>query len=321
MNYPTPAWMWIVLAATIGVLLAIDLFVHRGERASGKRFAIIWSVIWIAAGLAFNVLVWMVLGQQAGAEYLAAYAIEKSLSVDNLFVFLIIFQSLNLSKQNQQTVLMWGVLGALVFRALFIMLGVSALDRWDWIVYVFAVLLIVAAIHAVRKDPSVEKESGLVNWLSSHLPVTSHFDGSRFWIEQNGKRVATPLLIAVVAVELSDIMFAIDSIPAALAVTRDRFIVYSSNAFAILGLRALYLVLATTIAHMRYLHYGLAAVLAFAGVKMLLGDAFHIPPLISVAIVVFAIGVSVLLSIRARPREPGSIERRPAAAPSEHRPA
>jgi tellurite resistance protein TerC len=294
--------MWIVFGVTMAVLLAIDLFAHRGSHGEGRKSAIVWSVIWIGAGLAFNVFVWITLGGYAAKEYLAAYAIEKSLSVDNLFVFLVIFRSLGVPKEKQQTVLTWGVLGALALRALFIMLGVAAIEKWDWVVYIFGGILFFAAYHAFREDPTGMKESKLVAWLSRQLPVTEQYVGSRFFTRRNGRLVATPLFVAVIAVEATDVMFAIDSVPAALSVTRERFLVYSSNAFAILGLRALFVVLARTIAQMKYLHYGLAFVLALAGAKMIASDFFHVPPLLSVGLIVLAIGSSVYFSVRARRR-------------------
>lgn len=295
-----PPWAWIAFAATVVVMLAIDLFAYRGARAESRRVTLTWTVIWIAIGLLFAVFVWMMFGGRLAQEYLGAYAIEKSLSLDNLFVFLLIFHSLNIPHKFQHKVLFWGILGAVVFRGIFIFLGVAALRRWEWVSYIFGAILIYAAIRAWREDPMHKKKSNLVEWLSRHLPITKKSDSGKFIVRNEAGRCATPLLIALLAIELTDIMFAIDSVPAALAITRDEFLVYSSNIFAILGLRALYLLLSQTIPRLRYLHYGLAAVLGFAGLKIMANDRVPIPPLVSVGIIALIIGASVWASLRAR---------------------
>ena len=299
----TPAWDWIVFAVVLGFLLGLDLFLHRGGRETSRRAAIAWSVVWIAAGLAFAGFVYATLGGEAALEYVAAYAIEKSLSLDNLFVFLIVFKSLQIPREAQHRGLSWGVLGALVFRAIFIFLGAAALERWEWVVYPFGILLAIAAWRAFLGVPKEEQESALVAFLARHLPFSRKGQGDRFVVREDGRRKATPLLLAVIALELTDILFAVDSVPAALAVTRNEFIVYSSNAFAILGLRSLYLVMAHTIAELRYLHYGLAAVLAFAAVKLVGAQWFHVPPLLSVGLILAMIGAAVWASLRARTRD------------------
>lgn len=311
-----PAHAWPTLAVSLGVLLAVDLFSHRGGRASTPRAAILFTVLWVAAGLLFNVYVWATMGGDKAHEYLAAYLIEKSLSLDNLFVFLLIFQSMKIPKAEQHTVLSWGIFGALVFRALFVFLGVAAVERWEWVTYVFSAILLLAAIRAFREDPREQRESGIVRFLSRYLPVTRDVDGTRFFIhEASGRWVATPLLVAVCAVELTDIAFAVDSVPAALSVSTDRFIVYSSNAFAILGLRALYHVVAGAIERLAYLHYGLAAVLAFAALKIGISEWVHIPAWISVLIVVACITAAGLVSwIVGRPPARDKRGGRPASA-------
>jgi tellurite resistance protein TerC len=285
--------------------LALDLFLHRGQRETSRRAAIAWSVVWIVAGLAFALFVQATLGPERAIEYVAAYAIEKSLSLDNLFVFLIVFKSLSIPKENQRRGLSWGIFGALAFRAVFIFLGAAAIERWSWIAYVFGALLLVAAYRAFLGVPKEEDENRLVAFLSRHLPVSRAKGSDEFVVREAGRLVATPLLVAVLALELTDVLFAIDSVPAALAVSRDEFVVYSSNAFAILGLRSLYLVMAHTIAEMRYLHYGLAGVLAFAALKLISADWIHVSPLLSVAIIVTIIAAAVWTSLRAGPRELG----------------
>jgi tellurite resistance protein TerC len=213
---------------------------------------------------------------------------------------------MKIPQAHQRVALTWGVLGALVFRAIFVFLGIEVLHRWGWVEYIFAALLIYAAFRAVREDPGdVSEDNKLVAWLVRHLPVSGPQEEPHFVVREEGLLKATPLLIAVLGLEATDILFAIDSVPAAFSVTRDEFIIYSSNVFAILGLRSLYIVLAHTIAELRYLHYGLAAVLAFAGGKMLLGKAgYEVPPLVSVGLIVAAIGLAALASVVARSRRP-----------------
>jgi tellurite resistance protein TerC len=244
------------------------------------------------------VFVWFAFGGRAAEEYLTAYLIEKSLSLDNLFVFLIIFQTLKIPEGKQHKVLFWGIFGAAVFRGLFISIGVRAIQRWDWISYIFGAILLYSAVRIFRKDPSKQRESRLVAWLEQHLPVTQKLQGDSFISRKEGQRAATPLLLALIAVELSDIMFAIDSVPAAFSVSRAPFILYSSNIFAILGLRSLYVVLTHVLARFRYLHYGLAGVLGLAGVKLMIGQWIDIPPLVSVGLIGLMIGAAVWASLR-----------------------
>jgi tellurite resistance protein TerC len=295
-----PAWVWIAFGVLFFVLLAIDHIAHRGERGASARVALAWTIIWIAAGLGFNVFVLLFLGTQAAAEYLATYLIEKSLSTDNVFLFLIIFDSLNIPKVHQHKALFWGILGAVVFRGLMIFLGAHALGRWEWVTYIFGVIILYAAYRAFRKKPGKTEKSKLVQWLSEKLPITDDTHGGRFITRENGKRAATPLLLALVAIELTDIMMAIDSVAVAFSMSRNPFVIYTSNVFAILGLRALYLLLANTIAELPYLHYGLALVLAFAGVKLLADPLVEVPPLVSVAFTVIVIGASVWVSLQKR---------------------
>jgi tellurite resistance protein TerC len=299
-----PTWIWVVFWAVVLVLIVVDLLAHRGRHGESHKAAVIWSVIWIATGLAFNVLVWRVFGTQAAHEYLAAYFIEKSLSLDNVFVFLVIFRSLGIPSRAQHNVLFLGIFGALVFRALFIFVGAAALQRWHWVAYVFGAILLITAWRVFREDPAKQQENKAVRWLAHRLPVTHEVHEKKFIVRlEDGRRVATPLLLALLGLELTDILFAVDSVPAAFAVTQDTFILYSSNAFAILGLRALYLLLAGTVGQLRYLHYGLAGVLAFAGLKMVLEPWLHVPPLLSVGIIIALIAGSVVASLHAKRRD------------------
>jgi tellurite resistance protein TerC len=304
-----PSWTPFVFAAVFGGLFAIDLVVHsKGHRESRKK-ALMWTLIWVAAGLSFWIFIWAVSGADPAHEYFAVYILEKSLSLDNLFVFLIIFKSMGIPTRHQRTGLSWGILGALIFRAVLVMAGVSAVERWSWLEYVFAAFLFYAAWQAFREDPSEKKKSRSVEWLARRLPVSKSTDTSKFIVGKKGARQATPLLIAVIAIEVSDFIFAVDSITVALSITRNEFLIYTANAFAILGLRALYILLEHTIARLRYLHYGLAAILAFAGLKMVAGHYLEIPPLVSVAIIVACMAAAAWFSVR----DGGGTKRRRAA--------
>lgn len=292
-----PVWAWIFFGITLLILLFVDLFSHRGGREASRGWAIFWSVVWVGAGLAFTIFVWYAIGGRAVDEYLAAYLIEKSLSLDNMFVFLIIFQTLRIPNENQRTALTWGIFGALFFRAVFIFAGSAAVERWDWMNYIFGLILLAAAVHSFRENPNEVKESSLVHWLSEKLPVSRDSGTRHFLIKENGITKASPLLVSIIALELTDVLFAVDSVPAAFAVTREPFLIYSSNAFAILGLRSLYIVMAQFISELRYLHYGLAAILAFAAVKVTISNWVHIQPLVSVAIILVLMGSSVCASL------------------------
>ncbi|MCA9792853.1 MAG: TerC/Alx family metal homeostasis membrane protein, partial [Candidatus Eremiobacteraeota bacterium] len=256
-----PGWAWLVLGLIVVVLLAVDLWSYHGERRQGKalhRKNLYWTIAWICVGLGFGGFVWVVGDGQMAQQYYAAYAMEKGLSLDNLFLFYVIFKGLKVAEKYQHRVLFWGILGAVVFRGIFIFLGVEAIERWNWVSYLFAAILLYGAWRSARKDPGEEEGSRTVDWLSDHLPVTKKIEDDSFLADKDGKRMASPLLLALLAIELTDVMFAVDSVPAALSVTHNRFLVYSSNIFAILGLRALYLYLQTSFDKFRYLHYGLA---------------------------------------------------------------
>jgi tellurite resistance protein TerC len=301
-----PAWAWALLASIVFVSIAIDLFAHRGDHVDSKKRALVWTLIWVAVSLAFNLFVALWFGWTAGEEFLAAYLLEKSLSVDNLFVFLLVFGALSIPATEQRRVLTWGILGAIISRGVLIFAGAAAVQRWHALTYVFGGLLVIAAFKLLRsgeEKPVDEEPSAVVKWLQKKLRWTKQLHGHHFFVKIDGKRFATPLFIALLAIEATDIVFAIDSVPAAFAVTNEPFIIYSSNLLAILGLRALYIVLAGALAGLRYLKYGLAAVLGFAGAKLLLASWIKIPPLVSVGIIVVCITLSVIASIRANRRE------------------
>jgi tellurite resistance protein TerC len=296
---PFPLWAWFVFGAALLACVAIDLILHRGARQRSRAAAITWTGLWIGVGLGFTFVIWGVLGGQRAWEYVTAYLVEKSLSLDNLFVFLVIFRTLGIPHENQRSVLSWGILGALVFRLGFVLLGIAALERYEWVLYVFAALLAWAAVRMVREDVTKQKESRAASWLKRHLPVTQEVQGTSFLVRSHGRWFATPLFVALIAVELTDIVFAIDSVPAALAISPSRFVVYSSNALAVLGLRSLFVLLEGLISKLKYLHYGLAAVLFFSAVKLASARWVEISPIASIAIILGCIGATIWPSVRA----------------------
>jgi len=300
---PVPLWIWFVFGAVLVAFLAVDLVLHRGSRLRSRAAAITWSAIWVGVGLLFAIVIWAVLGGRRAGEYIAAYLVEKSLSIDNLFVFLVVFRTLGIPHDSQRRVLSWGIFGALVFRLGFIFVGVAAIERYHSVVYVFAAILLWAAWRMLREDVTKKTESKAARWLAAHLPMTRELHGDSFFTVERGRRVATPLFAALCAVELIDIVFAVDSVPAALAISQSRFIVYSSNALAVLGLRSLYILLDHLIGELRYLHYGLAAVLAFAGLKLMTSRWFEIPAPLSIGIIVVCIAAAIWPSVRALRRE------------------
>ncbi|MFN2564508.1 MAG: TerC family protein [Gemmatimonadaceae bacterium] len=305
---------WALFGAIIVAMLAIDLGAFRGTRGASRemtpRSAALWTAAWIGLALLFGFVVLAFYGPSAALTYLTAYLLEKSLSIDNIFVFVLIFAQLQIPEGEQRRVLYWGVLGALVMRALLIAAGVYLLERFHWVIYPFAVLVILAAVRMVAGR---EKERAAVaaacavcgSWVARLIRITPVLRGGRFWVRQGGRLVATPLFIALVVVETTDLIFALDSIPAVLSVTRDPFLVYTSNVFAMLGLRSLYFLLAGAVERFRYLRTALAAVLAFVGGKMLLGDVVEVPTWVSLVVIAIAIGLGVAISL-ARPPRPGA---------------
>jgi tellurite resistance protein TerC len=293
---------WVIFAVAVGGLLSLDLFVfHREAKPVRMREASAWVAVWVALGLAFGGWIFLTRGSTSGAEYLAGYLIEYSLSMDNVFVFAVLFAYFGVPPKYQHRLLFWGVLGAIVFRAIFILAGTALLESFSFVVYLFGALLLFTAWRMVTAgtenvDPSANPVLKLMRRL---IPVTDEFEGQAFFTRRNGKLWATPLFAALVVIETSDIMFAIDSVPAILAITQDTFIVFTSNAFAIMGLRSLYFMLAGLIDRFEYLKYGLAALLAFAGIKMLLSDLFHIDVWISLGIILAILVVSVVVSLLA----------------------
>jgi tellurite resistance protein TerC len=305
-----PTWWWFGFNALVLVLLALDLGVfNRRAHAVGMREALSWSAVWVTLALAFGGWVGTSMGKQAMLEFYSGYLIEQALSVDNLFVFILIFGYFRIPPALQHRVLFWGILGALLMRGTMIAAGALLLARFHWIIYLFGGFLLVTGVRmAFGGDAQVEPEANpVIRLLRRVLPLTSQFHGDRFFVREPGgdgalRLMATPLFVVLALVETTDIVFAVDSIPAVFGVTRNPFLVYTSNVFAILGLRSLYFVLAGVIGTFHLLKYGLALVLAFVGGKMLLSGYLHVATGVSLAIVASVLAGSVLLSLVVRPR-------------------
>ncbi len=309
-------WLWLGFNAFVLALLALDLGVfHRKAHEVSIREAATWSAVWVALALAFNAAVYRFMGPEAGLQFLTGYLIEKALSVDNIFVFVLVFSYFRVPALYQHRVLFWGVLGALVMRGLMIAAGAALITRFHWIIYVFGAFLVVTGIRmATQREADIEPESNPVIRLVRRLvPVTGRYDGQRFFVREAGRRAATPLFVVLVFVETTDLIFAVDSIPAIFAVTTDAFLVYTSNVFAILGLRSLYFLLAGVIHRFHFLKLGLAAVLVFVGAKMLLADVYAVPVGASLGVIALLLGASVAASLLF-PREAGAHD------PAEHAP-
>jgi tellurite resistance protein TerC len=297
------AGLWLGFLAFVLAMLALDLGVfQRRAHQVRAREALTWTGVWVALALSFNLAVYLWFGADHALEFLAGYLIEKALSVDNLFVFIVVFAAFKVPAELQQRVLLWGVLGALVLRALFIVLGAALLQRFHWISYFFGALLVFTSGKLlVQREESLDPRRNLaLRLFRRFVPSVEEFRGGRFLVIEAGKRYATPLLLVLIVIEASDIVFAVDSIPAVFAVTEDPFIVFTSNVFAILGLRALYFALADIVNRFHYLKPALAFVLAFVGGKMLLGAVIKIPIGVSLAVIGGILGSAVLLSLLRR---------------------
>ena len=300
-----PLWAWIALILGVPVLAAIDLFFfgRGGEKVSVKK-AGIWSLGWIALGLSFAIVLGATQGSTAAGEYLSGYLIEWSLSVDNLFVFAVIFTYFLVPPELQPRVLLFGVLGALVFRGIFIAVGAAALDAASWVIYVFGAFLIFTAYRLAthsgeQVDPGKNK---LLKLVHRYVPSVPDYRGTKVFVREGGKRFATPIFAVLLVVASTDVLFAIDSIPAIFAVTDEAFIVLAANAFALMGLRAAYFVIVGALDRFQYLNYGLAVVLGLVGLKMLFSDVYHPPVYITLGAVVVVLGIAVLASLWADAR-------------------
>jgi tellurite resistance protein TerC len=293
-------WVWAALVVAILAMLLVDLLMHRDAHEIRLREAATWSVIWVAIGLAVGGIIWWGYGSEFGLQYYAGYVIEKSLAVDNVFVWAVIFGYFAVPKKYQHRVLFFGVIGALVFRAVFITAGSALIASAAWVLYLFGAFLILTGIRMMmqRNDHIDMSKSRTLKLFRRFIPTTDEYQGQKFWVRRGGALVATPLLAVLVVVEVTDIIFAVDSIPAIFAVTQEPFLVFASNAFAILGLRAMYFLLADLMHRFIYLKLGLSFVLVWVGIKMIVGHAFvTIPTLLSLGVVVLIIGISVVASL------------------------
>lgn len=290
---------WIIFNLTILFFLGIDLFFHRKAHVISLKEAFAWSAFWMTLAIVFNFYIYYRSGLDDALDFFTGYLIEKSLSVDNLFVFILIFKYFHTPSACLHDVLFWGVLGAIVFRALFIWLGLALVSQFSWMFYIFGIFLLFTGIKLwFEKDKEVNPEKNFILKLfNNFFPVVKEYHGNKFFVKIESKHFATPLFAVLISIETTDIIFAIDSIPAILAITSNAYLVYTSNIFAILGLRSLYFVLSHIMTLFHYLHYGLSLILGFIGIKMLLMNFFHIPTFISLIIVFLILSISVSLSL------------------------
>lgn len=293
-------WPWVGFGVFVVAMLVLDLGVfHRKSHVVGVKEALLWTGMWVSLALLFNAGVWYWMGGQRGLEFLTGYVIELSLSVDNLFVFLLIFAYFRVPAQFQHKVLFWGIIGALVMRLMFIGAGIALIEKFHWIIYVFGGILVISGIKmALDKDKEVHPEKNpVLRLFRSIIPVSPHYHEDRLTTRLNGRLMATPLLVVLVAIETADLVFAVDSVPAVLAITREPFIVYTSNVFAILGLRSMFFALAGVMRLFCYIHYGLSAVLVFVGLKMLVSNFYKIPTVASLLVVSSILLIAIVASL------------------------
>ncbi|MDP1783062.1 MAG: TerC family protein [Hydrogenophaga sp.] len=309
-----PLWLWVVFVVFVVAALFVDFVVlkKQGAQEVSVKQAVNWSLVWVGLSFVFNVLFWFAIKETTGSsaianekslEFLTGYLIEKSLAVDNIFVFLLIFTYFSVPAAYQKRVLMIGIVGAIVLRTIMILLGAWLLDQFHWILYVFGAFLILTGIKmwwAAGKEESLEDNPAL-KLLRKVLPVSKNFDGEKFWTVENGKRIATPLFMVICLVGLTDVIFAVDSIPAIFAITKDPFIVLTSNVFAILGLRAMFFLLQAAASRFHLLNYGLAVILVFIGTKMMLIDVFKIPVAVSLGVVLSILAITMIWSSKTAP--------------------
>ena len=295
------AWHWAALLGIIFVMLLVDLLVvHREAHEITTKRAAVESTVWISCGLSFSLVIWWWFGGAATGEYVSGFLIEKSLSIDNVFVWALIMGFFRVPMKYQHRVLFWGIFGALLMRAAFIFAGVAVIERFDWVLYVFGAFLLYTAGKLVfskndHVDPGESKFLALTNKV---VPTSDELDGQKMFTKRNGRRLATPLFSVLLLIEVTDVVFAVDSVPAVLAVSREQFIVFASNAFAILGLRALYFLLADMHNRFAYLQQGLAIILAFVGIKMIIEPWYHIPTWLSLVVIAIVLSASVGTSLQ-----------------------
>lgn len=306
-------WVGFIIFVIIMLMLDLGVF-HKKDTEVKVKEAILWSIFWISLALLFNVGVYFVFGKAQALDFFTAYVLEKSLSVDNLFVFIMIFNYFHIAPKYQHKVLFWGIFGALIMRAIFIFAGVALIQKFSWIMYIFGAFLIYTGIHMVtgkkEEDEFDPNKNFIIRWFRKMMPCTDDTTDARFFVRKNGVLYATPFFVALLFIEASDVIFAVDSIPAVLSVSKDIFIVFTSNIFAILGLRSLYFALSGIMGYFHYLKYALAGILSFIGLKMcinefsnMFGYDFHISNYVSLAIIITALAVSVILSLASKKKE------------------
>ena len=295
--------LWIVFAILVPVALGLDLGVFQRKAHKVKvKEALLWSAIWISLALLFGLGIYLMLGGEKALNFITGYLVEESLSVDNLFVFLLIFTYFAVPDHYQHRVLFWGIIGAIIMRGIFIATGITLLDNLHWVIYIFGAFLVYTGIRlATQKEKELKPEGNpVLRLFRKFVPITRRYHGNKFFTKAKGRRLATPLLLVLIVIETTDIVFAVDSVPAVLAITRDPFIVYTSNIFAILGLRAIYFALASMIQRLRYLNFGLAVIMAFLGIKMIISSEFFhidIPVLTSLGVVIGILAITVVASL------------------------
>ena len=303
---PLQTTMWLGFGAIITVMFVLDLGVfNRKSHAISFREALAWTLIWVSLALAFNIWIYFSMGPTKALEFFTGYLIEESLSVDNLFVFIMIFGYFHITKVHQPKILKWGIIGALLMRAVFILVGIGLIERFHWMIYVFGGILVFTGIKmAFGGEEKIEPEKNLlVRLVRRFVPITKRIRDDRFFINKGGILAATPLFLTLLVIESSDVIFAVDSIPAVLAVTRDPFIVYTSNVFAIMGLRSLYYLLANVMEMFAYLKLGVSFILAYVGGKMLLTDVIHVPVYFSLGVIIGTLALAILISITLAPQK------------------
>jgi tellurite resistance protein TerC len=295
-----PPWAWAALAATIALMLAIDLFRHRDDHEPSPKEALFETLVWVGFGLSFALVIWAAFGGQATTEYLSGYVIEKSLSVDNVFVWAMLFATFKIPLKYQHRVLFWGIFGALLLRGLFIWAGTALIAKFWWVLLVFGALLIFTGLKILkhRNDEGEKEHTAGIRLLKKVMPVSDELDGHKFFTKVNMKRAATPLFAALVVVEITDIIFAVDSVPAILAVSNEPFLVFASNAFAIMGLRAMYFLLANAKEKFHFLSHALGIILIYVGIKMTVSHWFHISTLVSLGVIVGLLSLAIWASLK-----------------------
>lgn len=292
-------WFWVGFLALVAVLMAFDLgLFNRGSKHIDAKKAIRMTIVWISIAVLFGIFVLFTLGTDKAIEFYTGYIVEESMSIDNLFVFILIFSFFKIPDDYQHKALYYGIFGALIFRAIFIFAGAELMERFDIVIYIFGIVLLIAALKTIFKKSGEEEENKMAIWLSKVFKTSPELDGDKFFTRVDGKLIMTPLLLCVIVIELSDVIFALDSIPAVLAISTDTFIVYTSNIFAIMGLRSLYFTIKESMKSLRFLNYGLGIILAFVAFKLLTEKFIEIPVLASLLVIITVLAITVILSLK-----------------------